>query len=63
LGGVGANRWPTAFLPAVRRSSHAQEILPMHEDSNVAVILAFIIVMTATIALLQISGTIHLPGL
>jgi hypothetical protein len=33
----------------------------MHEDSNVAVILAFIVVMTATIALLQISGTIHLP--
>jgi hypothetical protein len=37
--------------------------LPMPEDSNVAVILASIIVMTATVALLQISGTIHLPGL
>jgi hypothetical protein len=35
----------------------------MDEDSNVAVIIGFIIVMTATIAVLQISGTIHLPGL
>jgi len=47
----------------VRVTQNGQGTLPMDEDSNVAVILAFIVVMTATIALLQISGTIHLPGL
>jgi hypothetical protein len=35
----------------------------MDEDSNVSVIVGFIIVVTATIALLQISGAIHIPGL